>query len=283
MVEIMQNLRVLSQIFSPPMFQKIVREDDFALFKRQTKKHFDATSYNTNLDIIKSLYKSLQKQYRCEYVYKNNLFLEIFKKEKLETTLMLNELKVGASKADLVLLNGSIRVYEIKTELDGLGKLSKQLNDYQKFADKVYVVTDKKFAEKIKVKYANTNIGIIVLDTKNKLETIKEANENSSLFEFETIFKILRKQEYLDLVFDNYGFIPDVPNTKIFRACYELLAKMDIVDFQKQVLSKLKERKLLNPDLLKSRNTPKELKHICNTLDFNEQEYQKLYNFLATK
>ena len=103
------------------------------------------------------------------------------------------------------------------------------------------------------------------------------------MFEFDTIFKILRKQEYLELVFDNYKFIPDVPNTKIFKASYELLAKMDIVDFQKQVLSKLKERKLLNPDLLKSRNTPKELKHICNTLDFNEQEYQKLYNFLATK
>src|SRR5690606_14779718 len=201
-----------------------------ALFKRQTKKHFKPTSYNTNLDIIKSLYKSLQKQYRCEYVYKNNLFLEIFKKEKLETTLMLNELKIGASKADLVLLNGSIRIYEIKTELDGLGKLPKQLNDYQKFADKVYVVTDEKFAEKIKVEYADTNIGIIVLDDRNKLATVKEANKDSSLFEFDTIFKILRKQEYLDLVFDNYEFIPDVPNTKIFRACYELLAKMDIVD-----------------------------------------------------
>lgn len=279
----MQNLRVLSQIFSPPMFQKIVRDDDFALFRRQTEKHFNATSYNTNLDIIKSLYKTLQKQYRCEYIYKNNLFLEIYKKENLGTTLILNELRVGSSKADLVLLNGSIRIYEIKTELDGLGKLSKQLNDYQKFADKVYVVTDEKFAEKIKVEYADTNIGIIVLDTKNKLETIKEANENYSLFEFDTIFKILRKQEYLDLVFDNYGFIPEVPNTKIFRACYGLLAKMDIVHFQKQVLGKLKERKLLNPDLLKSRRTPKELKHICNTLDLNEQEYHKLYNFLATK
>ena len=103
------------------------------------------------------------------------------------------------------------------------------------------------------------------------------------MFEFDTIFKILRKQEYLDLVFDNYEFIPDVPNTKIFRVCYELLGKIDIVDFQKQVLSKLKERKLQNPVLLKSTNTPKELKHICNTLDFSEQEYQKLYNFLATK
>jgi hypothetical protein len=278
----MQNLRVLSQIFSPPMFQKIVREDDFALFQRQTDKYFNATSYNSNLDIIKSLYKSLQKKYRCEYVYKNNLFIEIFKKEKLESTLMLNELKIGASKADLVLLNGSVRVYEIKTELDGLGKLSKQLNDYQKFADKVYVVTDEKFAEKIKVEYADTNIGIIVLDAKNKLQTIKEADKNSSLFDFDTIFKILRKQEYLDLVADNFGFVPDVPNTKIFRACYELLASKDIVDFQEQVLNKLKERKLINPNLLKSSKTPRELKHICNSLDFNEQEYHKLYNFLAT-
>ncbi len=278
----MQNLRVLSQIFSPPMFQKIVREDDFALFQRQTDRYFNTTSYNSNLDIIKSLYKSLQKKYRCEYIYKNNLFIEIFKKEKLATTLMLNELKIGASKADLVLLNGSIRIYEIKTELDGLGKLSKQLNDYQKFADKVYVVTDEKFAEKIKVEYVDTNIGIIVLDTKNKLQTIKEAEKDSSLFDFDTIFKILRKQEYLDLVKDNFGFIPDVPNTKIFRACYELLESKDLVEFQKQVLNKLKERKLLNPDLLKSSKTPRELKHICNSLDFNEQEYHKLYNFLAT-
>ena len=280
-MENIQNLRILSQIFSPPMFQKIVREDDFALFKKQTTKYFKATSYNSNLDIIKSLYKSLQKKYRCEYVYKNNLFLDIFKQEKLEKTLMLNELKVGASKADLVLLNGSIRVYEIKTELDGLSKLSKQLSDYQKFADKVYIVTDEKYAEKLKNEYSDTNIGIIILDTKNKLETLKEAESNTLLFNFDTIFKILRKQEYLDLTTENFSYIPDVPNTKIFRACYELLENINVVDFQKQVLNKLKERKLSNPDLLKSSKTPKELKHICNSLDFNEQEYLKLYNFLS--
>lgn len=278
----MQNLRVLSQIFSPPMFQKIVREDDFVLFQKQTEKYFNAGSYSTNLDIIKSLYKSLQKQYRCEYVYKNNLVLKLIKEHSLKTTLILNELKVGASKADLVMLNGAVRVFEIKTELDDFSKLSKQLNDYQKFADGVSIVTDVKNAEKLKIEYPDTNIGIIVLDAKNKLQTIKEADSNTSLFDFDTIFKILRKQEYLDLVADNFGFIPDVPNTQIFRACYELLASKDIVDFQKQVLNKLKERKLLKPDYLKSSNTPKELKHICNSLDFNEHEYHKLYNFLAT-
>lgn len=276
-----QNLRMVSQIFSPSIFQKIVREDDFALFQKQTAKYFNAGSYDTNLDIIKSLYKSLQKKYRCEYVYKNNLVLKLIKEHSLKITLILNELKIGASKADLVMLNGAVRVFEIKTELDDFSKLSKQLNDYQKFADGVSIVTDEKNAEKLKNEYADTNIGIIILDAKNKLQTIKEAGSNTSLFDFDTIFKILRKQEYLDLVADNFGFVPNVPNTQIFRACYELLASKDIVVFQKQVLNKLKERKLLKPDLLKSSNTPKELKHICNSLDFNEQEYHKLYNFLA--
>lgn len=278
-----QNLRVLSQIFSPPMFQKIVREDDIVLFEKQTAKHFNGASYATNLDIIKSLYKSLQKQYRCEYVYKNNLVIKLIKEHSLKTTLILNELKIGASKADLAMLNGAVRVFEIKTELDDFTKLSKQLNDYQKFADEVSIVTNEKNAEKLKVQYTDTNIGIIVLGTKNKLQTIKEAVSNTSLFDFDTIFKILRKQEYLDLVADNFGFIPHVPNTQIFKACYELLASKNIAEFQKQVLNKLKERKLLNPDLLKSSNTPKELKHICSSLDFSEQEYYRLYNFLATE
>ena len=79
----MQNLRVLSQIFSPPMFQKIVRQDDFALFQRQISKYINTASYNSNLAIIKSLYKSLQKSYRCEYIYKNNLMLDIIKEHSL--------------------------------------------------------------------------------------------------------------------------------------------------------------------------------------------------------
>ncbi len=275
-----QNIRVLSQIFSPPMFQKIVREGDTTLFKKQTAKYLNLSSSATNLDIIRSLYKILQKKYRCEYIYKNHLFLDIIKEYGLKDTLTLNEFKIASSKADLVLLNGSVRVFEIKTELDDFTKLSKQLNDYQKFADKVFVVTDERSAEKLSVEYANTNIGIIVLDAKNKLKTIKEANNNTSLFDFDTIFKILRKQEYLDLVADNFYVIPDVPNTQIFKACYKLLASKDIVEFQKQVMNKLKARKLLSPHLLKSSNTPKELKHICNSLNFNEQEYHNLYNFL---
>ncbi|MDP8040076.1 MULTISPECIES: sce7726 family protein [Pasteurellaceae] len=276
-----QNLRILSQIFSPPMFQKIVREGDVALFQKQTTKYLNLTDNNyTNLDIIKLLYKMLQKKYRCEYIYKNYLFLNIIKEYGLTKTLTINEFKISSSKADLLLLNGSARVFEIKTELDDFSKLSKQLEDYQKFADFVFIVTNEKNGVKLSVEYANTNIGIIIFNGQNKLEMLKEAGSNVSLFDFDTIFKLLRKQEYLDLVADNFGVIPAVPNTKIFRACYEELATIDIIKFQQQVINKLKERKLLNPSLLRSRKTPKELKYICNSLNFNEQEYHSLYNFL---
>lgn len=278
-----QDLRVLTQILSPPMFQKIVRKNDFLLFQQKISKHFISTSYRTNLDIIKSLYKSMQMQYRCEYVYKNNLFLDIIKEHGLEETLTLNEFKIGTSKADIVMLNGIVRIFEIKTELDDFSKLSKQIKDYQKFANEVNIVTDKKNVEKLIDEYAKTNIGIIALDIKNKFQTVKEAGNNTELFDFDAIFKILRKQEYIDLVADYFGVIPDVPNTLIFKTCYQLLASVDLVDFQKQVLNKLKERKLQKPDLLKSSNTPRELKYICNSLDFNENEYHKLYNFLATE
>lgn len=279
----MQNLRQLSQILSPSMFRNIVRKGDLVLFEKQTSKYLNTTSNDTNLDIIRTIYKTLNKEYRCEYIYKNNLLLHIIKTYGLKKSLTFNEFRIGASLADLVMLNGIVKIYEIKTELDNLEKLEKQIIDYKKFADEVYIVTDDKYAEKLLIKYNNTDIGIIILNSNNKLEIVKEAEISDLSFDFETIFKILRKQEYLDLISDNFGYIPDVPNTKVFSTCYDLLSKKDIKDFQKQVLGKLKERKLKSPNLLKSKKTPLELKHICNSLDFNDSEYQKLYNFLESK
>ena len=109
---------------------------------------------------------------------------------------------------------------------------------------------------------------------------MKEAIEKNDGFDFETLFKLLRKQEYLDLIKLNFEFIPDVPNTQIFKVSYKLLQGIDIVLFQKQVLNVLKQRKIERPDLLLSERTPSELKLICNTLDFNEDDYEQLYHFL---
>ena len=276
-----ENYRILSQIFTPNIVRNIVKENSIGLYNRKIKKHLKTNkNLTTNSQILSELYSLLEKDYRCEYIYKNQIFQNLISKYSLENSSIFSEFKVGGSIADLFFLNGSIRIYEIKTELDTLTKLEKQIEDYFKVANKVYIVTDENYSEKILSKYENSKVGIIKFTSDFKLCFVKEAIEKNDGFDFETLFKLLRKQEYLDLIKLNFEFIPDVPNTQIFKVSYKLLQGIDIVLFQKQVLNVLKQRKIERPDLLLSERTPSELKLICNTLDFNEDDYEQLYHFL---
>ena len=276
------NLRSLSQIFTASNFNSVVRKNDFKLTDKKLKKHFSGIPPNTSYErVLNYLYLELQREYRSEYFYKNNLLHEyLLKKYSLATTNVLNEFNVGKSIADFVLLNGTARIFEIKTDLDGLEKLSKQINDYRQFADLVYIVTSSKYVDKILLNYSNTTIGVIEFTQRNTFQKRKEAETNISHFDHLTIFKTLRKPEYLAITKNHFGYIPDVPNTKIFRSCFELIREIEVAEFQKLVLKKLKERTIRCPSLLKSDKTPFELKQICYSLDFSEAEYETLYSFL---
>ncbi|RZM07506.1 MAG: hypothetical protein EOO88_51665 [Pedobacter sp.] len=81
----------------------------------------------------------------------------------------------------------------------------------------------------------------------------------------------------------NFGFIPDVPNTRIFRICFELLQSITLSDFQKQVLNILKNRNLSNAEVIKSDRIPEELRYICYTLNLGEPEYDDFCRFLNQK
>lgn len=279
--ENIDTLRSLSQLFSASHFSKIVRDDDQKYIKKKIRKHFQSSAtYN---EIFSFLYSELQTKYRSEYFYKNALLNElIIKKYSLNTTTILNEFPIGGSIADFILLNGKVRIYEIKTDLDSLDKLDKQIKDYVQFANEVYIVTSSKHTEKIIDKYTNSNIGIIEFTNKNTLKEIKLAKSNFQFFNHLTIFKTLRKNEYLEIINDKFGFIPEVPNTLIFKECLELVKTIDILEFQPLAFNKLKQRKLKCPDLFKSEETPYELKHICYTLNLSEDEYAHFYNFLNT-
>lgn len=276
------SLRSLSEIFTTSNFNKVVRQKDYKLTENKLRKHYSNERINsTYKKILGSLYLDLQSEYRSEYFYKNNLLNRfLLKQYSLSTTSVFNEFKIGSSIADFVLLNGTARVFEIKTDLDGLEKLEKQLNDYKQFADLVYIVTSSKYIDKLLLDYSNSTIGIIEFTQRNTFKEHKKAESNSSFFNHLTLFKSLRKAEYLDIVKSHFGYIPEVPNTKIFRACFELISSIDVIEFQILTFNKLKKRKIKCPDLLESEKTPFELKQICYTLDFSEQEYNSLYTFL---
>ncbi len=278
------SLRSLAQIFSPANFSRIVRKNDYANTRDRIQKHVNYPNSLNNLIILQYIYKQLQLNYKSEYLYKNALINKmLLGKYSINTTTAINEFKIGKSIADLVLLNGEAKIFEIKTEFDSLEKLDKQISDYIKFANKVYVVTNSKFVDKLLSDYKNTTIGVIELTNNNTLREVIPAKENSSFFNHATIFKTLRKQEYIEILENYFGFVPDVPNTRIFKESLKLIETIDINEFQKLAYKKLKERKLKCPNEFLSNKTPHELKHICYSLDMSYKDYTSLHQFLNQK
>ncbi len=276
-----EGLRSLSQIFSTANFNKIVRKKDYVNTFERIKKHTTFSNSITNLELLDNVYNELLESYRSEYVYKNTLInKKLLKKYSLKNTIVLNEFKIGNSIADFILLNGKARVFEIKTELDGLEKLEKQISDYYSFATDVYIVASSKHIEKLISLYNETKVGIIELTQKNSLKEIKPALSNIDLLDHSVIFKSLRKNEYINALKENSIQIPKVPNTLIFKECFNLANDIDIVDFQKSAIKVLKKRNLKNPDLLKDKRVPSYLKHICYSLNLSKPEYEELNSFL---
>ena len=70
----MERLRSYSSIFSRSVFSDIIEYDDYTrlntIFNRyDSKKEYLATYF----DYIKYLYRTIAKDYRCEYIYKNEI------------------------------------------------------------------------------------------------------------------------------------------------------------------------------------------------------------------
>jgi len=284
----MENSQVLhsvSKLFSTATFRKLVVEGKTDYLKRKIGKYKSILGINpetTNRDVIKSLYLLMNKNYRSEYLYKNHLFNKLIEDKKLPETAILNEIRVGFSIADTVLINGEPILYEVKTELDNPQKLISQLDDYQKAFAKINVITHESIYYKYYQVLKGSSVGLMYLSSKNKLITHKEAAFDINKLDHVVLFKLLRKSEF-SLVIENYfGKIPAVPNTVYFKTCLDLAKQIPVQELYVMVFQHLKMRRPTINTFLQSTKTPRELKYICYTLDFNSGHYQNLHTFLGS-
>lgn len=273
------EIRSLSRILSRSNLESIIFNKNARATKRSALKYLQNSEPDTYHEVLIKVYKELSNSYRNEYFYKNSLLNKlILKKYSLKDTVILDEFRIGKSIADLVLLNGEIRVFEVKTELDSLDKLGKQIDDYCRFTDSIYIVTCDKYISEITRNFPQ--VGIILLSDRNQLKTIRKPSFDKSHLEHKILFKALRKSEYLSLVDKCFSYIPDVPNTLIYKECLKLCETLSVQKFYNEVLLQLKKRQIGYPEGLFNPETPAELRHLCYTMDLNKNEYLSLYSFL---
>ena len=189
-----------------------------------------------------SIFHFLLKNYRNEYVYKNIIANKILLgRHSLKTSQILTEFRIGRNKADIIILNGTSTVYEIKSEFDSFKRLNKQISSYTKAFEYVNIITSPSHIEKA-LNHLPENIGILSFTERNTISTVRRPKSNLERIDLSILFDSLRKEEYLQIINKYYGNIPDVPNTKIFNVCKQLYCDMPVKIAVELTIEVLKKR-----------------------------------------
>jgi|GEM_PF-5091161 hypothetical protein len=224
-------------------YETFVQDDEEKLdeLKRRILKHIDIPINSTKEKVLDTIYAFALENYRNDIIFKIE-FLEKLSTliDSMSDTYVVNEFKTGRCVTDIAIFNGKSISFEIKSDLDKGLNLKTQIEEFSKVFDKNYLVTNNERVEQFS-KLIPDSCGLISVDKNFNFTLIKDADINTNI-SFEYLFKILRKEEYLDLVLKYYGFIPDVPNTKIYSESFNMLSKIDLDDFKADFILKIKER-----------------------------------------
>ena len=209
-------------------------------------------------------YNLLFSNYRCEYIYKNAIATKLYLSgyHSLQNSLLTDELRSGKSRADVVILNGTSTVYEVKSAYDSFDRLASQLADYRKVFDQIFVVTTEEKSNLV-IDRVDDIIGVMSLDANGELVVARKALSNKSHTDPGAVFNCMRQPEFCAAVKKEVGYIPIVPNSRIYRESRELFCQIDPSRAHDLMVEHVRMRGKKRPfvDLVDS--APVSLKHAC--------------------
>lgn len=274
------RLRSYSSAFSRSVFFDIANFADFShldwLISHYDESLADNASY---MDYLSFMYAAISKFYRCEYVFKNEIINQwLLKKYGTKHTIVLNEFRVGDSIADLAMMNGESKAFEIKTTLDCPKRLGKQMNDYKKVFDKCYIVVDADECEYY-ADCVDESTGIVSLSYVKGRIVLDECRpaKKHDVIDVSCLMKCLRTAEYKNIVKSYFGMLPDVSSFEMYDACQELLTKVPNEILGTMFLTEVKKRKSATGRL---KLFPKEIRQMMLALNLPQNRQEVLINNL---
>lgn len=276
----------LSRFLSPVLLDTLATNNKEGIkeVSKQLVNYGLINSSNATLkEALDSCYVHLFDNYKNEYIYRNLVFQNlVMKNHTFEDCISIPEFRVGLSKADLAVFNGTSTAYEIKTELDSPARLGSQLTDYSKFFDFIYVVTYSGFL-KASEKIIPHHVGIYLLNEKGDFEIYREATSNRENIKHEILMASLRKPEYTSIIQSEYGFVPDVPNTKYYSECEILFKKIDIEIVHEKVVKILQSRQIKQSQIEMIESFPESLKSLSLTKRYSKKECDNIVKNIHKK
>ena len=282
------QLSALSRLFSARVFREMADKGKSPLFAQLLSetgllnRHHFAMTKNVKwiFDVAFADLDKLGK--RDEYVYRAALTHKILLGvHSLNTASMLTEFRVGNSKADVVILNGTSTVYEIKSERDSLTRLKSQLIDYRKVFANINVITAESHVGDV-LKNTSDDIGVLSIGSRNHICTKREAIAHPELVCTVTILESLRSSEASAILSNMKIPVPEVPNTELRTAMREFFARLEPKCVHQQMVEILKKTRSLVSLSSLVKQMPKSLKTAVLTTQLRHAHHERLIAAINT-
>lgn len=194
---------------------------------------------DTLADAFDTAYAVLRREYRCEYVYATALISQAAGAGDVVNAM--TGLPVFMSVADLVIAGERPVVYEIKSDLDGLGRLDLQLHSYATCFEHVVVLTS---PAKLARVLADTpsHVGVSSLTEDDTVVAVRPPSGGLERIDLSALFRVLRRDELLNIMGRRLGYEQDVPNTRIYRRLNGLFMQLDVETAYHEFVTELARR-----------------------------------------
>ena len=153
-------------------------------------------------DVLDEAHKVLVREYPIEYVYKSCLLKKtVFGIYSPNTTSLYMEFPVGGCRADLLLVNGDARVFEVKTRFDDPTRLRIQLAEYYRCFESVSVFVEEHQFERY-IQELPDYVGVLALTSRFSISVKRQPQPMSKRLDYVQMFALLRQREWYDIASD---------------------------------------------------------------------------------
>ncbi|MDF0490709.1 sce7726 family protein [Sphingomonas sp. H39-1-10] len=278
------QISATSRLFSSAVFKELAVKGWSALFARLLDQSGLTPALSSTVgEVFEKAFATLRTVgMRDEYVFKAALTHKVLLgTHSLKTASMLTEFRAGNCKADMVILNGTATVYEIKSERDSLSRLERQLAAYRKVFTKAYVIAAEDHVEGVK-RCAPEEVGILCLTRRFQIRTVRPAIEDPSQICPETLFDSLRAGEAEQVLTRLGADLPQVPNTQLYAAQKALFRQFDAATLHFEAVRVLKSSRNLAPLASLVNDLPPSLHAAALTISIRQRDHATLVEAVNT-
>lgn len=279
------QIAALARIFSSSVVQEMARYGKSPLLSRlvlDSRFLSWASEVRDVENIFEEAFRFLRKKkFRYEYIYKSALTHNVLMGvHKLKASL-LTEFRIGKCKADIVILNGTGTVYEIKTDRDSLSRLKNQIEAYTKVFAKVNVIVGENHTNSV-LEMLPDEVGVLELNGRYNISEKRKGNARPERTCPLAIFESVQLKEAKKIL-ETLGIeVPNVPNTKQYetlRSHFERLNPEATHYAMVETLKKTRSLAVLG-ELLQ--NLPGSLHAAVLSTPLRRQDYPRLLKAVKT-